>query len=92
MLTSITRDKAELIDVSFVTFMVRRSAKDKKAICSHYEFAYQSLDKRFKFHVSLYGFAAAQAFEETCRFAKSMGIWTIWIDDPNQLFEMTRSL
>ena len=92
MLTSITRNKSELDDVSFVTFMVHRPAKDEKTICNHYEFAYQSLDKRFKFHVTFYGLAAAQAFEETRRFAKSMGIWTIWIDDPNNLFEVAQSL
>jgi hypothetical protein len=42
-------------------------------------------------NVTLHGVPAAQAFEETQRFAKSMGIWTIWINDSDRLFEMALS-
>jgi hypothetical protein len=55
----ITRHKAELGDVPFVTFTVHRSSKDKKVLCGHYKFDYRSFDKRFKFNVTpIRGFQA----------------------------------
>ena len=86
----ITRDKTKLEDVPFVTFTVQRSPRDK-TICGNHELDYQSRQKSFRFHGDVCALPVAQAFEETCRFAKSMGIWTIWIDDSDRLFDMTQS-
>jgi hypothetical protein len=86
----ITRDNTELGDVPYVTFTVQRSPRDK-TICGTHEFDQHSLQKSFRFHATLYLLPVAQAFEETCRFAKSMGIWTIWINDSDRLLEMAQS-
>jgi hypothetical protein len=86
----ITRDKTELGDVPFVTFTVRHSPRDK-TVCGTHEFDQHSLQKSFRFHAALHGLPVVQAFEETQRFAKSMGIWTIWINDSDRLLEMAQS-
>ena len=44
----ITRDKAELGDVPFITFTVQRSPRDK-TVCGTHEFDQHSLQKSFDF-------------------------------------------
>jgi hypothetical protein len=83
----ITRDKAELGDAPFITFTVHRSPKDK-TVCGYHEFDYEgAAAKEVRFNPTPYGVPVALAFERTRRFAESKGIPTIWIDDPNCLFE-----
>jgi hypothetical protein len=42
---------------------------------------------KVRFNPTPYGVPVALAFERTRRFAESKGIPTIWINDPNCLFE-----
>jgi hypothetical protein len=88
----ITRDKAELGDAPFVTFKVYCSPKDNMTIYGHHQFAHQGAENKVKFYYSPFGIPVAHAFGETRRFAESKGISTIWIDDPNQLFELEQAV
>ena len=83
----ITRDKAELGDAPFITFTVQCSPRDK-TVCGTHEFDYEvAAAKEVRFNPTPYDVPVALAFERTRRFAESKGIPTIWIDDPNCLFE-----
>ena len=83
----ITRDKAELGDVPFITFTVYRTPKDNKTICGYHEFSYRASEDSVKFAKPSFGVPVAQAFEEARRYAEANGIPAIWIDDPDRLFE-----
>ena len=94
----ITRNKDELGDVPFIAFNVwtYSSNEDEASVCG-----YQVAHKReagincFRQRTSIW-IPVAQAFENACHDAKTRGISTIWINDPdrlfpNELFEMPLS-
>ena len=81
----ITRDKAELRGAPFVTFRVYRSNMD--SVCAYHDIVYHLTGNRIRVRHTPFGIPVAQAFEETCRFAKLKRISAIWVDDPDRLFQ-----
>jgi hypothetical protein len=92
----ITRDKAELEGVSFITFKVwkypKKSAPDKSApvVCGYHTFAEQKAGIPRNWGATPLHVPVMQAFKEACRFAEERGIPAIWINDWDSLLEGSR--
>jgi hypothetical protein len=83
----VTRDQAELADISYLTFTVYRLSEDKPTVRGFHMFNYQEAGREvFRGSVPL-DLPVMQAFENARRFAEERGISAIWISDQYSLLK-----
>jgi len=86
----VSRDKDELWDVPFIAFNVwmYRPIEDEATVCGYQvsherEAGIDCFSQRSPIWIPV-----AQAFEQTLRYAEEKGVSAIWINDPDQRFDV----